>query len=576
MKRLLLIALALVLIIASPAMALRSTFQDWDYSAWENVAAGSYNPYVSLTTGNVALQLNTYYTSPVTIRNINGVPFTYAAFDLQNNGYAGFPPSTTIYLYDSGKSLIQTFGIDYSYYSSGQHRVEIKIVGGTPMLYVDGGLYATGSVLSVNPYYIGIYPTPGSYYSGQSHSIIVDNIILGEADHNVVGVIPSNGTIIRDLMNPSAMGYYQWNPSTSTWVLENSNYIYFYGDVDSTDATYTQNLQITNVQYGAVVNSTTIDSTIPYHFIPYNIANLLNTPTSLGTALPDGEYSVCFEGSAVCQKFWIISNGASVSLDKSSYVTGESAIVTSTMLPAYFDVVTYSYALVTKDVYGTTLNSQAINTATQTSTVTFDTAGVRYIEVVATKRSDSTTYIMGYASTTVYDYLQFSGIVYDGGTGAALSGAAYNFTSSSGITHAGTSGFDGNFTVTGFGSGGTLWYNFTKSGYVAYNYSFSPLSTGPKPLTITLKPVAPTGTGAMLQGVAHDDVYGSMIPSVTSVTATNGSESHTITPDATTSYYIFDDTRGGPLTAGKCYTLNAVKTGYLFVAPTNPQCVVAA
>jgi hypothetical protein len=564
MKRLLILALVLLLAVGQVG-ATRATFQDF------SIPSGiTYSPDVALavnpTTGQIVLD------EPAVTSNIYvnpGSAFSYVGVDTISVTGSDIPACIFLLLDSSYAEISRVSWIAHS-----GDRAELKIIGGTPTLFVNGINIGAGRAVSVNPSYLRIVLGNSNPYGYTN--IQFDNILVGETDHRIIGPIPINWTIIRDMINPSATGVYGWNPQTKAWVLINSYTMVCDADTDSTDATYTENLQITNVQYGAVVNSSPIDSTVPRHQVSYNVSSLINTPTALGTAIPDGEYSVCFEGSTVCQNFWIISNGASVSLDKSSYVTGESAIVTSTMLPAYFDVVTYSYALVTKDVYGTTLNSQAINTATQTSTVTFDTAGVRYIEVVATKRSDSTTYIMGYASVTVYDYLQFSGIVYDGGTGAALSGAAYNFTSSSGITHAGVSGFDGNFTVTGFGSGGTLWYNFTKSGYVAYNYSFSPLSTGPKPLTITLKPISPTGTGAMLQGVVHDSVYGSMIPSVTSVTATNGSESHMITPDAVTSYYLFDDTRGGPLTAGKCYTLNAVKAGYLFVAPANPQCVVAA
>ena len=579
MKRLLILALVLLLAVGQVG-AVRETLQDWSTTGisaveYTRVSSGglggsTINPtiYVSSTTGVVNFvtcpggRLG-YWDRWWYIKNTDPTTFTYMAVDY----YTESSGTLVIALLDSSGSTLWSTG--QGYYGgtitapTSLTRYEVKIVGGSPTLYTNGVAGTPGAPLSVNPSYVQIWSEYQDVGSGHvSHHI--DNLVVGESDHHVVGSIPSNWTIIRDLTNPSATGVYAWNPSTSAWVLKNSNNFYIDADTDSTDSTYTENVIITNVQYGTIVNTTVIDSTVPRHQLTYNVNAFLNTPTALGTAIPDGEYSVCFQGSTVCENLWVISNGASISLDKTSYIIGDSAIVSYTMLPAYFDTATYTYTLKLLNVYGEEIESKPINSATGVDAFTFDTAGVQFIEVIATKKSDASTYILGYASTTVYEYLAFSGHVYDGNTTAALSGVAFNFTQGS-TKVVGTSGYDGNFSASGFGSGSVLTYNFTKMGYYARNYSFTPLTTGTKALNVTLAPKPPIYTGIGLGGVLTDSVYGSTIPDVT-VTATNGTIL-TVTANSR-GYYIFDNTRGGPLTSGRCYQMNAVKTGYTFALPT--------
>jgi hypothetical protein len=548
MKRLLL-ALCILALLATPVAATRNTFQDWGYSGI-SFPTGIFFPAGS--DGN-----NYMYSGLVggSLTNTNPSAMTYAAIDSSSANHA-----IDAYLYDSsGTQISVVYGPTIS---PDWHRQELKVIGGTPTMFLDGVQVDTGAVVLVNPSYIK--------WTSPYNTVYFDNVLYSESDHHVVGALPSNGTIIRDLIDPAVTGYYQWNPNTNAWVVKNNYYMYVIADTDSTDSTYTENLVITNTQYGTVINTTAIDSTVPRHQIKYNIADFLNTSTALGTTIPDGEYSVCFQGSAVCGNFWVISNGAAVSLDKTSYVVGESAIVSYTMLPAYFDTSTYTYTMKLLDAYGTVIESKAINSATGVDTFVLSTPGVRFIEVIATKNSDSSTYILGYASTTVYEYLQFSGHVYDGNTTLVLAGAAFNFTQGSTIV-TGISGFDGNFTATGFGTGGVLTYNFTKSGYYPRNYSLIPITTGPKTLDVTLYSKTEPVTGSSILGTVTDSVYGSIIPMVT-MYATNGTEVHSVVSNDK-SFYVFDNNRGtgGPLVSGKCYQMNAVKTGYTFESPTGCQ-----
>lgn len=569
MKRLLLLLLLLALC-AAPVLATRETLQDWSNSLTiigtgtrYMVNSGSFNTF-HLETGYGPIYL--YMGNP------SATPMDYsAATETVTHTSGGCSHGEgAITLYDSNFNVLYQYSDTLTCGGVPVGRYEVRMTGGQARIYRDGSYITQSGVLAVNPSYVyyGTY-TPAYYYGYTEW----DNLIMGETDHHVVGALPSNWTIIRDLTNPAAIGVYAWNPTTSAWVLKNSNNFYIDADTDSTDATTSETFTITNVQYGTIVNTTTIDSTVPRHRLTYNITVFLNTPTALGTAIPDGEYTACFSGSVVCENFWVISNGAAVATDKSSYLVGETAIVTTTMLPAYFDTATYDYTLKSVDVYGTTLSTQTINTATQTSTISMTQDGVQFLEVVATKKSDGTINILGYAAVTVYEYLGFRGTVYDGVTQLPLAGAAYNFTQGGTIV-TGTSGFDGNYSVSTFGTGSVLQYNFTKSTYHAWNFSLTPQSTGYKTLDVSLYPLTASGSGTMLQGVVHDNVYGNIIGGAT-ITLTDGSTSYSVTGNDK-AWYLFDNSHGGPLTAGTCYFLGATKTGFLFASPIEPQCVVSA
>jgi hypothetical protein len=182
-------------------------------------------------------------------------------------------------------------------------------------------------------------------------------------------------------------------------------------------------------------------------------------------------------------------------MDKTSYLIGDTAVATYFIPAPYWDTTTYSYKLRTVDIYGSTLSETSIPSASSSQYITFasaDGAGVRFVEIVRIKNSDSTESIIGYTSTTVYEYLGLSGKTYDGNTTLALSGVAFNVTQGSTIV-TGTSASDGSFNASGFGTGAVLQYNFTKSGYKPWNFSFTPLATGTKTLDVTLYPIVASG-----------------------------------------------------------------------------------
>ena len=136
---------------------------------------------------------------------INLVPLisSYFAMDVNNPGGGG----GRLYLLDSSQNLIEE--IDPP--CGGFGRLEINIVGMQPTQYCNGILQHTGSGISIYPSYFEWVSNMRTGY--------VDNILVGGSDPHVVGALPSNWTIIRDFINPTADGVYAWNNATSSWVL---------------------------------------------------------------------------------------------------------------------------------------------------------------------------------------------------------------------------------------------------------------------------------------------------------------------------------------------------------------------
>ena len=544
--QLLLVGLLLLSCVGSVG-AVRENFQSWGSTSITYTANGGV-PTVSIINtvasyGIISfLMVNPYGT--YYIINKNPTPFTYAAADIINSGEY----QNTIALFDSNMNKISALP-----WVSG-HRNEVKIIGGTPTLFVDGVQTSTGSIVSVNPSYIGF----GGYADSRGGGVYIDNILIGESDTHVVGALPSNWTIQRDLINPSATGVYAYNSTSSSWVLKNSQYFYIDADTDSTDAVYTENFDIINYQTGLTVNTTVIDSTVPRHQLQYDLNQFLSTPVGLYSQLPDGMYVARFRGYTDSQAyFWVISSGASVSWDKTTYATGDPATITYAISNSYWQTSTYSYKVAVMNTAGTYIKNTSINSQSGTVpiaslTSTTYPAGAYYAEVIA---HDSTgDHIMGYAAMEVTDYVYLSGYVMDE-TGAVLSGAMVNVsqtgTNVSYISSVnGTWGNNTQYWLTG----SVITTTTNKAGYTPDVRSFTPINAGSIALNITLFSTSPSYSGAAIGGVIRDDQYGNPIVGATYHTL-NGT-------DTTCTTNIAGVCINNNLVANALYNVSGSKTGY--------------
>jgi hypothetical protein len=521
-------------------MGVRENFQNWTN---ESIATGTVGMY-NVTSG--AIGAGSTAATKHDFRNVYPTPFTYAAWD---GTY-----THEIRLYDSSGAIISS--------PSGQgdgQRFELKIIGGTPMCYADGVLKSTAAVISVNPSYIAIT----DFINTQSY----DNIVIGEDDHHIVGALPSNWTIIRDFISSASNGIYAGQNTTSLvpWVLKNSNYFYIDADTDSLDSTTSETFQISYVATGTVVNSTTINSTVPRHQVRYYLSQWLDTST-----VPDGQYAACFEGSSVCGYFWILSNGGQIVFDKSSYNLGDSGTMTWYLSTGYIDVSTYDYTYKLVDVYGNILASGVTavsNTdTTGTATITFDDAtydpGVVYAEMIATGKTDDVEHMLGYSAITLVDYVQFNGYVNNAENSTVISGANINMTQGSRVASV-TSGSTGNYTASGnFLTGTAILVNATAADFRQYLYTFTPSAAKTISLNISLVPSSPITSGSGIGGVAREKVYGRPIEGATVYVNNNTySETHTETTSMT-GWYLCDAGSSCTLTSTRLYNIWGTRLGY--------------
>ena len=549
----LLVVLLLLGCVASVG-AISENFQSWGSS----VMGGGSPPVVNSNSdaGTLALPegLTEYPTYSPYIININPVIFSYAAWDgrTTNPGIANFCPQFV--LEDSNHNVLVDQEVPGGS-SSSYNRVEVNIVGMQPRYYLNGVYQSSSPVLNIYPSYLAI----GQGNCGP-YDTWVDNIVIGGSDPHVVGALPSNWTIIRDFINPLADGVYAWNPATSSWVLENSNSFYIDADTSSQQSATTEYFDI--MYQGAIVNTTVIyPQTSPRNQIQYSVSQFVNSDLPGGGLVPDGEYTAEFRGyPQSAAYFWLTSNGAAVSWDKTSYPQSSTAIITYAITNSYYQPSTYTYSLAVVNTAGTTLQTYSLNSQTGTESLQLNPttypAGVYYAEVIATDSTGNKN-IMNYAAMQVTGYSYISGYVMDAQAGTILPNATVNTTQGS-ATETEISNSNGSYTMTtGWLTGGALTVFTNKTGYTNDTRSFSPLAAGNIALNITLVSNNTTFSGAAIDGVVRDNQYGNPVTSATvNVYNTSTSESY-ITTTNIAGFYIVNN-----LVANRLYNITSAKSGY--------------
>jgi hypothetical protein len=561
MKRLLAL-LVLITILVAPVLAIRSNFQDWDSEEFDYVCnAGGSLPsplHATFTVDAYNIVSGQHSASPDFAPNqwmmCSGTPtaYTYLAFDLPYAAIPGYTGGANNLvggqLLDSAGSIISTSTI---LSPAANTRYEIKVIGATPTLFVNGVQDSTEAVITVDPTYALLYANTwnGVFTNYISDARPFHNIVVGETiDHHAISALPSNWTILRDMITPTATGVYAWNPSTGAWVSKNSLFMYI--DADK-EVLGTAEDVVIRYQSGAIVNTTSVSNV--HNLIQYNVSQFLNTATSLGTTLPDGRYQVSFSGSNVVEYFWVQSTGAVVSFDKDLYHSGDTATLTYTITPGYYDTVTYTYTYKVMDIYGDELATGSISAASGTFTVNTAgyTQGVIYAEILATKVADpNAVFVLGWDATEMVETLYLNGYVMDAETGGVLNNANVS------ITQGSQSNFSYSIPSGAWNSSaewavGAITVNTTLTGYTPDLRAFTTLSSKTVNLNISLMSVTPTASGVTIGGVVRDDVFGNPIPAATYHVGSN---------TATTNIAGF--ARIGSLVHGTVYDVYSTKTGY--------------
>jgi hypothetical protein len=508
MKRIL-ILLMLVLLVA-PVVGIKENFQDWSLDSALTTSPDSNgvvpSVYIYNTAGYVGLVMSPGGSCSGGSSIINTVPSltTYSAIDVEGGNLVG----ATVYLYDSATPA----NVMASYDITSGTRLELKMVGGSPTTYHDGILVATGGVLSQNPSQI-------RWRVRGCGMPVFDNVVYGETDHHLTGSLPTNWTIQRDFINPAATGVYAWNPNTGVWVLKNSQYFYVEADKEGLTA---ETLSIRHIG-GTVINATSLS---PVHnFVQYNLTQFLTTSTSVGSIVPDGQYSVSWDTMSppnwYADTFWITSSGATVNWDKAQYQTSDTASIAYVISGGYYDTSAtgYTYTMEITDVYGVVKQTTVLGAISGAVSVPLNEAtypvGVYYAQVKATKKSDLSVYIMAYDGMEMQAYVVFNGYVMSAENGTVLSGATINMTQGT-STLISTSGSGGVWNSSNnWLSGSAINITTNKTGYTTDILSVLPLSGRSIFLNISLLQTNPTYSGVSIGGVVRDNVYGNPVTSAT-------------------------------------------------------------
>ena len=554
--RYLLALLALLVIAVAPAVAIRSNFQDWESDAFDYVCDGGGMPIPAYATLTVDTNNIVRAEAPASVIGTDyymcsglPTPYTYVAFDI--GASPGACPKSFMSI-----GLLDSSGIGFSTVSIlacvPDDRYEMKVIGGHPTLFLNGVATPPAAAITADPTYAVLMYM---YWNGHDLTYYsvprpFHNIVVGETtDHHAISALPSNWTILRDMITPTATGVYAWSPALGQWVSKNS--LYMYVDADKEDLGTTENVIIRNSN-GIIINMTPVTNV--HTLIQYNVSQLLTTPVPLvGATLPDGRYQVGFSGSSVIEYFWIQSSGAVITFDKDLYHAGDTAVLTYAITPGYYDTTTYVYTYKVIDIYGDELSAGSITSATGTVSVSTSdyTQGVVYAEILATKIADpNAIFVLGWDETEMVETLYINGYVMNAETGGVLNGANVSITqgSQTNFSHSIPSGA---WNSSAAWATGALSVATDLTGYTSDLRSFTALTSKTINLNISLMPDPPTSVGVTIGGIVRDDVFGNPI---------TGATYHVGSNTATTNIAGF--ARVGSLVQGTVYDVYSTKAGY--------------
>jgi hypothetical protein len=250
---------------------------------------------------------------------------------------------------------------------------------------------------------------------------------------------------------------------------------------------------------------------------------------------------------------------ASVTLDEFSYLVGDVATVSYDITTGpYWNTGAYSYRLDVVDFYGEVLDTQPLTTQTGTKSVTFaegDTLGVFYAAIMATPLAGGDSVCLNFDIGELASYVDITGFVMDAETGVVISGANVSGSQLS-TTVYGESLATGQFNISGFLTGASLYTTAIKSGYRASSTAFIPSVSKTLHINISMIPTTPTVSGVAIGGIVRDTPLFRPVSGAT-VEASNATNVLSGTTNIA-GYYLINDVAN--LTT---YTVRSSKTGFV-------------
>lgn len=486
-------------------------------------------------------------------------PTTYAAGTINVKAWT-FAPGL-IRLYDGSKTTQYTFTLaDATSPINSRH--EVVISSGTARLYINGIFFANSTPLSQNPSYVGF---GSSSTGGAGSQTWWDDLVYGATEDTNVLDAPFNTYMKKDFVNPASSGLF--NSTTNALINSNNIAMSFSRSNLSGQCLINESIYLINQQTGTVYET-------QYTGTQCSGQRNFDFGTSLVAAnAPYGWYQWKLNNT-LSDRVAYIANGANINFDMTDYSIGDNATITYLVDPAYWLPGTYTYRIEIVDVFGTVHNSQNIATSSGSVSYTWtdaDTQGVYFAEIIADRISDGENILMNYDQATVTATFGFNGFVKDGGNASIISGALVNYAQGNLADNA-TSGFDGNYSVSGFLTGIPIWANVSATGYQTQNFTFVVQNGHTITRNISLNATSPTFMGRAVGGVARDGIftspnsitngYGRPIAGATCfLKNTSNSELYSNTTN-NAGGYLFDENTPVYLTSGRPYDLWCQRSGY--------------
>lgn len=486
-------------------------------------------------------------------------PTTYAAGTISAKAWnfgTGF-----IRLYDNTKTTQATFSLaDLTSPINSRH--EIVVSGGTAKLYINGILSSTSGALAQNPSYVGFGTSTSGGAGAQTWW---DDLVYGSSEDTNVLDAPFNTYMKKDFVNPASSGLF--NSTTNALINSNNIAMSFSRSNLSGQCLTNESIYLINAQTGTVYET-------QYTGTQCSGQRNFDFGTSLVAAnAPYGWYQWKLN-TTLSDRVAYIANGANINFDRTDYSVGDNATITYLVDAAYWLPGTYTYRIEIVDAFGTVHNSQNIAASSGTVSYTWtdaDTQGVYFAEIIADRISDGEDILMNYDYATVTASFGVNGYVNAAGNATPISGASVTYSQGDTVSNT-TSGFDGNYSVSGFLTGIAIWANVSATGYETQNFTFTVQNGHTITRNITLNATSPSFTGLAIGGVARDGIftspntitngYGRPIAGATCyLKNTSNSELYTnLTNNA--GGYIFDEGTSAFLTLDRLYDLWCQKTGY--------------
>jgi len=441
------------------------------------------------------------------IQNSEPSPMTYAAFSLQRSDHSGYGSVTCVLLDVSGATMDTLNNLTIVYEDSAPHWVELRVVGGTGMLYMDGVLLDTSVALNQNPSYVRwhVYYALASDYQPSFDDMIWGSSepLLSTASDKYVYNMPETTAygepyyyLMKDFINPAASGFYKGD---GTLINSYSFTSSFSKGNNNNDTIYLQGYT-TGVNVLANYTGTAYTGTITWDLTSFFASNpnygfyAMHSPSSL-------KYS---------DLLLYIGGGATISWSKDTYSQGESGAIISAVLDGgYWDPAIYNYRVDIFNIYGEVQATYPVTTQTSTISHTWDAdqaIGLYYAAIIATPVAGGEDIWMNAAYCNVDAYLHLSGYVFDAETTNPINGANVNITQGISVNNVVVPA-DGNYSISGLAQGSTISINVSATGYETYLHQFTPLRVGALELNFTLMPLNPTYYGIALGGIAREPPY---------------------------------------------------------------------